>query len=253
MCVALADRTRGLAAGIGHPEQYRILRSGIDPSLYRAPAGARERLRAELGAGPGDVVVGSIANFKPQKAPLDLVEAARLARMRDPRLRFVVAGDGELRGDVERAIDRAGLRPAFRLLGWRDDVAELLAAMDVFLLTSLFEGLPRVVLQAMAASVPVVATDTGGVAEVVTHEVSGILVPPGDPGSAADAVVTLAGDSRMRLRLAEAASAVLGSEFDIRRMVHDLEALYDEILTRPPTSAPTATPASHLGATAFKH
>jgi len=245
VCVSAADRDRGLSAGIGHAAQYTILRSGIDPALYTAPPGARDRVRASLGASPGDVVVGSIANFKPQKGPLDFVECARLACERDSRLRFFVAGDGPMRGDVERAIARAGLQATVHLLGWRDDVAELFAAMDVFLLTSLFEGLPRVVLQAIAASVPVVATHTGGVAEVVTPGVTGELVPPGRPEDAAAVVVALAADAERRRRLAEAAVAALGAEFDIRIMVRRLEALYDELLT--------ATPASHLGSLPSKH
>jgi len=253
VCVALFDRDRGLASGIGHASQYRIVRSGIDPSLYGAPEGARERLRETLGAAPHDVVVGSIANFKPQKSPLDFVEAARLARLRDPRLRFFIAGDGELRPSAERAIAEAGLGDVVHLLGWRDDVAELLAAMDIFLLTSLFEGLPRVVLQAMAASVPVVATDTGGVAEVVVDGETGRLVPPGNPAAAAEAIVALADDAETRRRFAAAARSRVGDEFDSRRMVRDLEDLYDEVLARTPPEEATATSASHLGAASSKH
>jgi glycosyltransferase involved in cell wall biosynthesis len=253
VCVARFDRDRGISLGIGHEAQYRILRSGIDPSLYAAPAGSRERLRASIGAGPHDVVVGSITNFKPQKGPLDLVEAARLARSRDRRLVFVIAGDGAMRTEVERAIARADLRESVHLLGWRDDVPELLAAMDVFVLTSLFEGLPRAVLQAMAASVPVVATDTGGVVEVVANGESGVLVPPGKPAAVADAVVALAGDAAARARFSAAARSRLGEEFDIRRMVPELEDIYEEVLTEQRPKSGAATSASHLGAPRFKH
>ena len=253
VCVARYDRDRGLASGIGHAPQYRIVRSGIDPSLYGAPEGARERVRAALGAAPHEIVVGSIANFKPQKSPLDFVEAARLARLRDPRLRFFIAGDGDLRPAAERAIVEAGLGEAVHLLGWRDDVAELLAAMDIFLLTSLFEGLPRVVLQAMAASVPVVATDTGGVAEVVVDGETGRLVPPGNPSAAAEAIVALAHDAETRRRFAAAARSRLGEDFDSRRMVRDLEDLYDEVLARTPPEGVAATSASHLGAASSRH
>jgi glycosyltransferase involved in cell wall biosynthesis len=253
VCVARFDRDRGIASGIGHASQYRVVRSGIDASLYRAPHGARERVRDSLGAAPGDVVVGAIANFKPQKSPLDFVEAARLARLRDPRLRFFIAGDGVLRPAVERAIAEADLGGVVHLLGWRDDVPELLAAMDIFLLTSLFEGLPRVVLQAMAASVPVVATDTGGVAEVVVDAETGRLVPPGNPGATAEAIVALSRDAVARRRLATAAKARLGDEFDSAQMVRELEHLYDEVLGRAPSAGPSATSASHLGAVSFKH
>ncbi len=253
VCVARFDRERGLGAGIGHPSQYRIVRSGIDPRLYVAPEGTRERVRRALGAGPQDVVVGSIANFKPQKGPLDFVEAARRARLRDPRLRFFIAGDGDLRPAAERAIADAGLGDAVHLLGWRDDVPELLAAMDIFLLTSLFEGLPRVVLQAMAASVPVVATDTGGVAEVVLDGKTGRLVPPGDPAAAAEAIVALAEHTDTRRRFAASARALLGAEFDSGRMVRDLEDLYDDVLERKPRDPAAATSVSHLGAASSRH
>ena len=253
ICVARFDRDRGLASGIGHSSQYRIVRSGIDASLFAAPEGARERLRKALGAAPQDVVVGSIANFKPQKGPLDFVEAARLARLRDSHLRFFIAGDGELRLAAERAIAEAGLGGVVHLLGWRNDVPELLAAMDLFLLTSLFEGLPRVVLQAMAASVPVVATETGGVAEVVVDGETGRLVPPGDPAAAAEAIVALARDRDTRRRFAVSARSRLGEEFDSRRMVHDLEELYDEVLERTPGDPAAATATSHLGAASSRH
>jgi glycosyltransferase involved in cell wall biosynthesis len=253
VCVSRADRDRGVALGIGHAAQYAIVRSGIDPSLYAATRQTRERVRRSIGAAADDVVVGSIANFKPQKGPLDFVEAARLARARDPRLRFVVAGDGEMRPDVERAITRANLEGAVKLLGWREDVPELLSAMDLFLLTSLFEGLPRTVLQAMAASVPVVATDTGGVAEVIADGETGRLVPPGDPAAAAAAVVSLAADEETRSRFARAARSRLGAEFDIRLMVRDLESLYEDVLSRAGPKTGDATPASHLGAAGRRH
>jgi len=158
-----------------------------------------------------------------------------------------------MRPEVERAIGRANLEGAVSLLGWRDDVPELLSAMDLFLLTSLFEGLPRTVLQAMAASVPVVATDTGGVAEVIADGETGRLVPPGDPVAAADAVVSLAADEQTRLRFARSARSRLGAEFDIRLMVRDLEHLYDDILSRARPKTGDATPVSHLGEAGPRH
>ena len=253
VCVARFDRDRGLASGIGHASQYRIVRSGIDSSLYDAPAGARERVREALGVASHEVVVGSIANFKPQKSPLDFVEASRLACLRDPRLRFFIAGDGDLMPEAERAIAKAGLGGVVHLLGWRDDVPELLAGMDIFLLTSLFEGLPRVVLQATAASVPVVATDTGGVAEVIVDGETGRLVPPANPAAAAEAIVALAHDPDLRRRFAAAARSRLGGEFEIRRMVSDLEDLYEDVLARTPEDSAAATSGSHLGAASSKN
>jgi glycosyltransferase involved in cell wall biosynthesis len=206
------------------------VRSGIDPEEFSARPGARERVRAALGIGPGEVLVGTVACLKPQKAPLDLVEGAALALRVEPRLRFVVAGDGELRGAVEARARDLGLGERFRLLGWRRDVPDLLAGLDLFVLTSLFEGLPRAVLQAMVAGVPVVATAVGGTPEVVRDGETGLLVRPGDPAAAAAAVVRLTGEPETARRLAAAASRRIGEEFEIRRMVRTLDELYAETL-----------------------
>jgi glycosyltransferase involved in cell wall biosynthesis len=230
VCVSEADRREGIESRIGRPEAYRLVRSGIDPEEFSARPGARERVRAALGIGPGEVLVGTVACLKPQKAPLDLVEGAALALRVEPRLRFVVAGDGELRGAVEARARDLGLGERFRLLGWRRDVPDLLAGLDLFVLTSLFEGLPRAVLQAMVAGVPVVATAVGGTPEVVRDGETGLLVRPGDPAAAAAAVVRLTGEPETARRLAAAASRRIGEEFEIRRMVRTLDELYAETL-----------------------
>jgi glycosyltransferase involved in cell wall biosynthesis len=212
------------------------LRSGIDRERYVARDGAREATRRALGYAPDDVVVGSLACLKAQKAPLDFVAAAGEALRSDPRLRFFIAGDGELREAVEREIASRGLGDRFRLLGWRQDVPDVLASMDLFVLTSKFEGLPRAVLQAMAAGVPVVATSVGGTPEVVRDGVTGRLVPPGDPAAAANAIVGLAADPALRARCVAEAQARLDEAFDIRRMVADLDRLYLRLLEKPKTT-----------------
>ena len=228
--VAESDRAKGIALGIGRPDRYRLIRSGIDAGSYRRGDAPREETRRALGFGAGDFVVGTLACLKPQKAPLDFVEAARIARARDPRLRFFIAGDGPLRDAVERKIREASLGDAIRLLGWRRDVADLLHAMDAFLLTSRFEGLPRAVLQAMAAGVPVVATAVDGTPDVVRDGETGFLVPPGRPEAAAEALLAVAADPEAARRRAERASAVLDEEFDVRAMVRGVEAVYAEAL-----------------------
>jgi glycosyltransferase involved in cell wall biosynthesis len=127
-------------------------------------------------------------------------------------------------------IAERGLGDVVQLLGWRQDVPELLQAMDVFLLTSVFEGLPRSVLQAMAAGVPIVATAVDGTPEVVRDGETGLLVPPGQPDRAADRVLEIVSRPELRARCIEGARRVLTSEFDIRRMVRDLDRLYVELL-----------------------
>jgi glycosyltransferase involved in cell wall biosynthesis len=220
----------GLALRIGRARQYAVVRSGIDVAEFRGMGRGRDTVRAELGCEPHHVLVGTVACLKPQKGPLDFVRAAAAAHARCDRLRFVMAGDGELRAEVEALARQLGLGGVLRVLGWRRDVADLLHAMDVFLLTSRFEGLPRVVLQAMAAGVPIVATAVGGTPEVVRDGRSGLLVPPESPEMAADRVLELAADPDLRRRYVDEARRALGDTFDIHRMVRDLERVYISLL-----------------------
>jgi glycosyltransferase involved in cell wall biosynthesis len=228
--VSRANLEEGLALRVGRARQYAVLRSGIDAAEFRVVGRGRDTVRAELGCEPHHVLVGTVACFKPQKGPLDFVRAAAAAYARCDRLRFVMAGDGELRGEVETLVGKLGLGGVIRVLGWRRDVADLLHAMDVFLLTSRFEGLPRVVLQAMAAGVPVVATAVDGTPEVVRDGRSGLLVPPESPATAADRVLELVEDADLRRRCVDGARRSLGEAFDIHRMVRDLERIYISLL-----------------------
>ncbi|MCP3978853.1 MAG: glycosyltransferase family 4 protein [bacterium] len=230
IAVSEENRDRGIRLGIGRPESYRVIRSGIDVQRFRRPSAPRESVREGLGFGPEDTVVGTVANFKPQKGPLDFVRVAAAAHEQDPSLRFFYAGDGPLRDQAEAAIAEAGLQDVVRLLGWRRDVVDLYHAMDVFLLTSLFEGLPRAVLQAMAAGVPVVATRTDGTPEVVCHRETGLLAEPGRPDEIAEALLEFTRDPELRGRCAANATRRLGREFDIDGMVRDLDRLYEDLL-----------------------
>jgi len=230
IAVSAANRTAGLRRRIGDAAKYVVLHSGIDVEGFRHPERSREEVRKSLGYDEGVTVVGGIACLKPQKAPLDFVRAAGAAHAQDPSLRFFLAGDGELRPRVEALIAELGLRDVVQLLGWRRDVPDLLAAMDLFLLTSLFEGLPRAVLQAMAAGVPVVATAVDGTPEAVTDGETGLLVPPGRPELAARRLLELESDRELRRRCVEGARRRLDESFDIRRMVRELDRLYLSLL-----------------------
>jgi len=228
--VSARDQERGLAQGIGRREQYDVIHSGIELERFRHPSRDRESVRRELGIEPGQLLVGTVACLKPQKAPLDFVRAADAAYRKNPRLRFVIAGDGELEPTVRELIGELGLEDVVQLLGWRRDVVELLHAMDVFLLTSLFEGLPRAVLQAMAAGTPVIATAVDGTPEVVRDRETGLLVPPSRPDAAALGVLELAQDEELRRHCVREARQALGRGFDIRFMVTHLDRLYLTLL-----------------------
>jgi len=222
--VCEADKARGLAAKIGHPELYEIISYAIDaPSFGKA---ADTRIRRQLGIAGDSLVVGTVACFKPQKAPLDYLNLVRAVAAKMPDVVFVMAGDGVLRRAVERFIKRHGLERKVILTGWRRDVPQLLAAFDVFVLTSRWEGLPVSVIEAMAASLPVVATHTGGIAELIHEPRNGFLCPCGDLGALRDKVLRLLRDRNLRLSTGAGASSSIGPEFTWQHAARSTEALY---------------------------
>lgn len=223
------DRDAGVRLGIGTAPQYRLIRYGLSPDrLGPAPAGVS--VREELGIPPSAPLIGSIACLKPQKGPLDLVEALRRVAARVPGVHCLLVGDGVLRPQVERLRERYGLAETLHVLGWRTDVSRLLAAMDVFVLASRWEGLPIACLEALAAGVPIAATTAGGIPEAITDGDNGLLVPVGEPGRLADAVVRLLEDAPLRHRMSEANRRAHAGQHRVERMVAEVERLYEDLL-----------------------
>lgn len=224
--VADADREKGLAAGIGTPDQYVTIRSGLELPLYGAAPARRAAVRAELGLPAEATVLGAVNRLSPQKDPTTLVRAAAQVLRSRPRTWLLLVGDGPLRRHVEAVVDDLGVRDRVVLTGLRDDVPRLLTAMDVFMSASLWEGLPRTVLQAMASGLPVVATNADGIVDVVLDGQTGLLVPRSDPAALAAAVLRLVDDAPARATLVDAAKTRL-PDFDADTMTRRLEALYD--------------------------
>jgi glycosyltransferase involved in cell wall biosynthesis len=226
--VSDADQRKGLACGIGSPEKYQRINYGID---YRAFQNhERGRIR-ELGIGADELVVGMVACFKPQKAPLDFIKTAALLKKDYPQVKFILVGDGMLRKAITKAIYRYQLEGEIFLLGWRSDIPVLLSSFDIFLLTSLWEGLPIAVLEAMASCLPIVATDTGGISEVVSDGKNGFLAAPGDVSALAQKSLLLLKDSVLRKRLGEKAKAALAESFLVENMLKSHYNLYRELLS----------------------
>lgn len=230
--VAACHVERGRELGLFGEAPVEVIRSGIDLDDFARADALRAGARAELGLPEDAPVVGMIACLKPQKAPLDLVEiAAEVLRAREDAW-FFLAGDGELRGAVETRIAQLGLTRRLLLLGWRRDVPALLGALDVLLLASRWEGLPRVCPQAMAAGRPVVATAVDGVPEAVVDGRNGLLFPPGDVAAGAAAVRALL-DDPARARAFGAAGREAVAEFGQDEMIARQEALYERLLAGP--------------------
>ena len=191
--------------------------NGIETERFFLPQ-ARERWREAHGFTPDEVLFVSAARLDPQKNPVGLAEA--FAPVRGGRL--VLAGDGSLRAAVEG-------RERVQVLGVREDVPELLAAADVFVLASDWEGHPVAVMEAMAAGLPVVATRVGGVPELVEHGVTGLLVERGDMRGLGEAMASLARDAARRSEMGETGRRRAAVCFSVRTMVEAYQKLFERL------------------------
>jgi glycosyltransferase involved in cell wall biosynthesis len=210
-----------------------VILHGIDIRAAQAQLAQRSAARAELGFLPDDIVVGTIANFRALKAYPDLLAAAVLVTEQRPEVRFVAVGQGPLESEIRQLHARSGLGDRFQLLGYRADAVRVLAGCDVFVLASLREGLPVALMEAMALGLPAVATEVGGVPEMITNAVDGLLVPSADPPALATAICRLADDRELRVRLGEAAAA-RSSSFDFKVASTRLEAIYRALVEPGP-------------------
>jgi glycosyltransferase involved in cell wall biosynthesis len=211
-----------------------VLVHGLPPSRYAAvDRGRRADIRRSLGLTGDAVVCLTVANLRPEKAYPVLFEAARAALPRDDRLVFLCVGQGPLADELAGLHRELGLGNRVRLLGYRDDVPDLMAAADVFVLSSNHEGYPIALMEALAAGLPVVATRVGGVPEAVQEGRVGLLVDPGQPSELAEAVLQLAGDATRRLTMARAARD-RGRSYDISGACRTLEAAYRSFVDARP-------------------
>lgn len=226
--VSVSNRTTriGLEEGIGTAESYRMIRSGIPLARFHPDAGRRALLRDRLGYSDDEIVIGSVGRLSAQKNPMDFVATAERLTADFFNLRFVYVGDGPMREEVLAAAAAAGVDDRIDFLGLRDDVPDLLRAMDVFILTSLWEGLPRVVPQALATGVPVVAYDIAGIEEAVIEGRNGHLVEPGDVEGMVERLRPLLADDSLRAAMSSCALEEFDDSFSEDRMIADLESLY---------------------------
>ena len=204
--------------------------SGIDLGAFHAPAD-RDRVRASLGLPQDAFVIGEVAKLWDGKGHDVLFEASAQLAARIPSLRVLVVGDGELRPSLERLAQRLGIAPRVCFTGFRDDVPSLLRALDVAVLPSRFEGMGRAVVEAQAAGRAVVASRVGGIPDVIEHERTGLLVPPGDAQALARAIERLHREPSLREQLGQAARRAVNERFDARTMVRQIIGVYDALLS----------------------
>ncbi|TAL84400.1 MAG: TIGR03088 family PEP-CTERM/XrtA system glycosyltransferase [Rhodanobacter sp.] len=214
--------------------------NGIDVAAFEVPRDAAAP-RPRLGdfAPPGTVLIGNVARLDKVKDQAGLITAFKLLREAGKYVdcRLVIVGEGAQRQELERQLAELGLVETVRLLGNRDDVAELLAECDVSVLSSIAEGMPVTLLEAMAAKLPIVATDVGGVASVVETGITGTLVAAGDPRALAAALSEYAADETLRRQHGNAGYARVAAEFSLGAMVTAYMSLYDDLLGRQASEA----------------
>ncbi len=211
-----------------HPgKKIRVIRNSVR-DVRATGTEAAAVLRRALGAGGERPIVLTLARLEKQKGIRYLIEAAALV----PDALFLVAGEGPDRAELEGLSRSAGVADRFLFLGYRRDGRELLAACDLFVLPSLFEGLPLSVLEAMAAGKPVVATKVGGTDEAVEHDVTGLLVTPRDSAALASAIREVLSRTQLAQRLGEAGEARARRDFNPRIMVERTVGIYEELLGR---------------------
>jgi glycosyltransferase involved in cell wall biosynthesis len=228
----LADGTMVAAEAVrlrlAAPGTIRAIASPVDDGIAAATPESRRHARMLLGLPEDATVVGTAARLSHQKAPLDMVRA--LARLGRPDVTVVWVGDGELRSRTEREIHRSALESRFLLLGERSDVPALLPAFDVFALSSLYEGLPCALVEAMTCGIPVVATAVNSVPEIVIAGRTGVLVRPADPSAMADALRFVLDHPAAGAEMAAAARLHIGAGFRPEVHARDLVVAYESAL-----------------------
>ena len=228
--VSYANAKRAEDSGIVRNNDWILCRDAISLEQFMQPGPRRTKLR-EWNVPENRVVAGMVACFKPQKSPLDFVEVAARVLKETDRVHFIMAGDGELRPAIEARIRDLGISSHITLLGWQKDMPEVYRNLDVVVLTSLWEGLPCVFSEAMAAGLPIVATHVDGAREAIIDGDNGFLHGPHDVEGMAKSVLKLVENPALREAMGSRGKSRV-SEFDIDTSVRALESAYQKWLAR---------------------
>jgi glycosyltransferase involved in cell wall biosynthesis len=238
LCARLSDRLiavsqptirKGLAHHICGREKFVLIHNGLAVDRFRQRVD-EARKRRELGLHPRWKLVGMIGRLDDQKNPLDFIRAAARVVHEYPSVHFLLAGDGALRPACEHLIQELALEDRVRLLGHRNDIAEIVPILTLTALSSLWEGLPVVFQEAMSAGKPIVATDVDGASDVIVNGETGYLVPTGQPDEMASRILSLLNDENA-CRAMGALAQERSEAFSAELMLGRLESLYGELLT----------------------
>ena len=215
-----------LQYSMAYPEKSVTIHAGFDLSGFKNIDSSRGALRREININAGTSIVGTVARLVPVKALDDLLRAAKIILDKKSNVCFVIAGDGESRKSLERLAKELGIDEKVIFLGFRSDLVVLYASFDIVVVSSLNEGCPASILEAMAANVPVVATNVGGVPDIIKSGFTGLLVSPRNPQQLADSVLHLVENANYRKELAHNAKDTAYREYSIEVSAARTEKLY---------------------------
>ena len=243
MIIAISDHIARftIARGVRDPRRVRRVYHGLRAQDAAEIERDRQRVRAELGIGPTDFLVGNVGRLAPQKGQRHLVRAMPHLLGRVPHAHALIAGGGELESELRALARELGVAERVHVLGPRKDVPAIMQAIDAFAMPSIWEGFGIVLLEAMAAAKPIVASRVATIPEVVADGETGYLVAPGDAAALADALASLAADPTLSAAMGLAGRERLERLFSLDKMVGDTGALYEELLEpNDPPSGPGA-------------
>jgi glycosyltransferase involved in cell wall biosynthesis len=245
MCVS--DDRMDHARQLGVPEdRLTLIYNGIDEKTFtrRCPA-SESPLRRQMGVPPGRLLIGAVGRLSAEKAFNNLIRATHHLLGEGHDLELWIVGDGDARADLQRLIDQLGLGERVKLLGFRADMIDLYHAFDLFVLSSLREGLPNVVLEAMAMRVPVVSTRVAGVPRLIEDGMNGLLCPVADVDALAAAMRHAVRDASLRDRLAQVARELIEREYSFTQRMAKEKAVYDQVLALPEDAVELPAEAGH--------
>ncbi len=227
--IAVSNDLASQLTDIYPAEKITAVHNSVDFSAVHCPEN-RNKIKLELGLSENDIIIGTAGRLVPIKAYDIFIEMAVNIRKTQKNAKFLLVGDGPLRNDLEKKTEELNISDSVKLLGFRDDIADIMNCMDIFVVSSHHEGIPMVVLEAMAMGKPVVSTKVGGLVEIIEHNKSGLLVDAVNANALADACLAILNDSNLKVSLSSGARNRIEEEFSSDIQKKRILEVYSEVL-----------------------
>ena len=226
--VSNLNKKKVVDLGIAPIEKLKNIYSGIDLTLFINEK--NDQFRKELNLDSNHLLLGSVGRLSNQKDPITMIEAFSIVSKNFPNAHLTLVGDGELRDEILIKINQLQLNGRVHLTGNKNDPWKIYHSLDLFIMSSIYEGLGRSITEALSCGVPVVCTSVEGVPEIVRDNKTGILVPPKDPDALATGIIKSLNDMDNARKMAEEGRKFVNENFDVKKMVDDIDTLYDTLL-----------------------